>query len=318
MNLKTGIEMNRRNFVKTGLCVGLGSFLPLIPQTAFAREPLSVGTKTIRTLSDGSMTFPINFMFPDVPQEQLLPFLQANGFGTETIEQPCNLTLVDDGERRILFDAGAGSNFMPSTGKVIETLDAAGIALDSITDVIFTHGHPDHLWGILDEFDEVTFTGAQLHFPRVEWDFWRDEDTVNKMSEGRQTFAIGAKNRLDLMEERVQLFDDGAEILPGIEAFDTPGHTPGHMAFGIHAEVGSGDVSMMVVGDALTNYAVSFEKPDWYSGSDQDRAQGSATRLKLLDRVAADKMQIIGYHLPGGGLGRVERNGSAFRFVQEA
>ena len=113
-----------------------------------AQRAPSIGAKTIRTLSDGSMTFPTGFMFPDVPQDQLLPFLQANGFGTETIERPCNLTLVDDGERRILFDAGAGSNFMPSTGKVIETLDAAGIALDSITDVIFTHGHPDHLWGI--------------------------------------------------------------------------------------------------------------------------------------------------------------------------
>jgi len=286
----------------------------LLPGTVRAETILQSGSKRIQTLSDGNLTLPISFLFPDVPKEELEPFLQAHGMNSESLEPECNLTLIEDGERLILIDAGAGPNFMTSAGKLPATLEAAGIDTTAITDVIFTHGHPDHLWGIIDDFDEISFPEANLFFPQAEWDFWRADDVVSKMSEGRQTFAVGAQNRLAAMEEQVQLFNAGEEVLPGIEAFDTSGHTPGHMAFGIH---GSGsDEGLMVIGDALTNNAVSFEKPDWPSGSDQDPQKGAATRKMLLDRLANDKMQIVGYHLPNGGVGRVERKDSAYRFVQ--
>ena len=309
-----GQKPNRRDIVLG--TVALSGAL-LMPGHSSAFSSIAVGSRKVSTLSDGKMSMPVSFLFPDVPQDELLPLLKANGFSTEALEPDCNLTLVEDGDQRILFDAGAGSNFMPNTGRVIATLESAGISPDSITDVIFTHGHPDHLWGILDDFDEIAFPEAKLHFPRIEWDFWRDEDTVNKMSEGRQTFAIRAQNRLAVMEDRVQLFDAGAEVVAGIEAMDTSGHTPGHMAFAIHPQSGSGDETVMVVGDALTNHIISFEKPDWPSGSDQDAEKGIQSRKLLLDRLASDKITLIGYHLPNGGLGKVERKDAAFRFVQE-
>jgi glyoxylase-like metal-dependent hydrolase (beta-lactamase superfamily II) len=79
-------------------------------------------------------------------------------------------------------------------------------------------------------------------------------------------------------------------------------------------EIGSGGA--MVVGDAIGNHHVALERPDWASGSDQDAEMAAATRVALLERLAAERMPMIGYHLPGGGIGRVERAESGFRFVE--
>ncbi len=239
--------------------------------------------------------------------------LAENGVSANQMMPECNLTLLKDGSRVVLFDAGAGPNFTPSTGRLGETLLAAGIEPTSVTDVIFTHAHPDHIWGILDDFDEITFPEARLHIGRTEWDFWRAEGVADLLPEDRKVFAVGAKNRFSAMEDRVELFDAGAEIVPGVEAVDTAGHTPGHMSFAIHA----GDEYTMVVGDALMNHVFSFQRPDWPSGSDQDQENGAATRKRLLDRLASDGAPIIGFHLPDGGQGRVKRSGNAYRFVQD-
>ena len=310
----TQLGLSRRQLIIGTGAVALSGGVPNFWRPATAQTLFESGNKKVRSISDGNLVLPVSFLFPDIARDKLEEFFAANGMNTQSLAPECNLTLVEDGERTILFDAGSGANFMPSAGKLPATLEAAGIDPTSITDVIFTHGHPDHLWGIIDDFDEIAFPDAALYFPRVEWDFWRAEDTINKMSEGRQSFAIGAKNRFEAMQERVQLFDAGVEVLSGIEAVDTAGHTPGHMAFAIHGDIG-GD-SLMVVGDALTNHAVSFQKPEWPSGSDQVPDMGIKSRLSLLDRLANEKMPLIGYHLPNGGLGRVERKDSAYQFVQ--
>ena len=302
--------LTRRQLLAAGLPA---AGLLLAPKLAWTKT--QIGSKTVSTLSDGHLTLPLNFIFPDVPQDELLALLSPDGSKLEAVEPPCNLTLLEDGDRKILFDAGSGANFMPTAGKLGDALAEAGLDVDSITDVIFTHAHPDHLWGIVDDFDEITFPSAQLYFPRAEWDYWYDENTVDTIGDARKTFAVGARNRLELMEEQVTLFDAGTEVLPGIEAVDSKGHTPGDTSYVIHG--GNGD-GVMVVGDAITNAAVSFAKPDWPTGSDQDPQQGIMTRTALLDRLATDKLAIVGYHLPDGGMGHVERDGSAYRFASES
>ncbi|WP_162652121.1 MBL fold metallo-hydrolase [Lentilitoribacter sp. Alg239-R112] len=305
-------NFTRRQVLQTGVAATAAALIPM--RNLQAKMILQSGGKNISSLSDGNLSLPVSFLFPDIDKSELDPFLAKHGMNNKALEPKCNLTYVEDGDRKILFDAGAGSNFMPSAGKLMESFDAAGIDVSEVTDVIFTHGHPDHLWGILDDFDEITFPEANLYFPQVEWDFWTSEDVIQQMSDGREIFAVGAQNRLDVMKERVQLFNSGDEVISGVEAFDTSGHTPGHMAFVIHGA--SDDESLMVIGDAITNDIVSFAKPSWPSGSDHDSERGIETRVRLLDRLAQEKMQLIGYHLPNGGLGRVEKSGNAYKFVQ--
>jgi len=145
----------------------------------------------------------------------------------------------------------------------------------------------------------------------TEWDYWSDVNTIDKLPDERKSFAVGARNRLAILEDQINLFRYGDEVLPGIEAVDTHGHTPGHTSFALH----QGSNSVLVLGDALTHPIISFQKASWPSGSDQDPQAGRATRLALLDRLAQDKMQVAGFHLPHPGLGSVEKNDSEFLYI---
>jgi glyoxylase-like metal-dependent hydrolase (beta-lactamase superfamily II) len=114
------------------------------------------------------------------------------------------------------------------------------------------------------------------------------------------------------MAAQLTLVEDGQEVLPGIAAWLTPGHTPGHMAF----ELRSGDDSVMILGDAIGNHHVGFERPLWETASDQDPAQAATTRAAILDRLSHEQMRFVGFHLPGGGLGRAEKGPDGFRFIE--
>jgi glyoxylase-like metal-dependent hydrolase (beta-lactamase superfamily II) len=284
---------------------------PALPGWAASR--LTLGPMQIDTLSDGHLVQPVSFIIGSAPEAEAKAILKARGLGPDTLEPPCNVTLLRDGPRHVLFDLGSGPDFMPSAGKLHLALDALGVAPDDITHVVFTHAHPDHLWGLLDDFEELTFPNAKLLMGKAEFDFWRDPNTLGKMPKGREIFAVGAKRRLDLVAEQMEFFADGQEVLPGIAAQATFGHTPGHMSF----EIRGGSESVMVIGDAITNDHICFEQPLWPSGPDQDPELGAKTRARLLDRLAVDKMAFIGYHLPGGGLGRAEKHGSGYRFNPE-
>ena len=181
-----------------------------------------------------------------------------------------------------------------------------------MTDIVFTHAHPDHLWGLLDDFGDPAFAEANMFIGQAEWDYWTNPATVDEIGQERQAFAVGAKRRLDLVAGQMQFFNDGDEVLPGIAAVASFGHTPGHMSF----QVGAND-GVFIIGDAIGNGHISFANPAWEVGSDQDPAHAAATRTALMDHLAADQMRVVGFHLPDGGLGRIVRAETGYRFVGE-
>lgn len=299
--------ISRRTFNRALLAGLAAPLVPALAGNAFA----SAEAGALTTVSDGNLVLPLNFVLPDIPQAELAALEGAPFVQSGELTPPCNLTLVRLPNRLVLFDAGSGPNFMPSAGLLTESLAAADIDPGAITDVVFTHAHPDHIWGVVDDFDEVVFPQATFHISGTEWDFWRAEETLVAAPDDRKVFVVGARSRFEAIEERTERFQAGTEIIPGIEAMGTPGHTPGHTAFVIHAL----DEPAMVVGDAISNDPVSFARPDWHWGADQDREQGASTRRMLLDRLAAEKLRFVGFHLPNGGIGRVEADGAACRFV---
>lgn len=284
---------------------------PLLPRRLWAGTSLTLGAMQIDTLSDGNLVLPGDFILGGMPQDEMKAIVERYGLPTDQLTPPCNVTLLRDGTNTILFDVGAGPDFQPSAGKVMEAFDALGLTVDQVTHVLLTHAHPDHFWGLLDEFDEPMFPNARHLIGQVEFDYWTDPETVTTIGEARTTFAVGAARRLEAILDRIEFLTDGAEIVSGVAAHLTPGHTPGHMAF----ELRSGSDAVMVVGDALGNHHVAFERPAWASGSDQDGPMAAETRLRLLDRLAHEQIALIGYHLPEGGMGRAEKSGDGYRFV---
>ncbi|SFR32354.1 MBL fold metallo-hydrolase [Litoreibacter janthinus] len=296
------------------LLAGMGGAAILgLPLRSPAATSATIGTHEVLSVSDGNLVLPGAFFFDGLPQDEVDSILTPLNISKNQLEPPCNVTLVRHENRVILFDAGSGDGFMPSAGDLVDSLDAVGVAPEDVTHLVFTHGHPDHLWGVLDDFDDPVFADAEHMIGQTEWTYWTDPNTVSTIGDARAAFAVGAARRLEIIAERMTFFDDGEEILPGIMAHASFGHTPGHMAF----EVRSGSNALLIGGDAIGNHHIAFARPDWASGSDQDPDLAAKTRARLLDKLVNEDIALLGFHLPDGGVGRVERKDSSYRFVAE-
>lgn len=284
-------------------------------QVPFYRSKL--GSADITVVSDGTIAFPPSALWPEVPEDELEGYLSANYQPTDSVPLEVNAMVIDLNGRRVLIDAGAGPNysFRATKGGLPENLRAAGIDPDTIDDVIFTHLHPDHLWGVTDGENEA------LHFPNAEYvmaesehAFWGDPDLPGQMpTERLQKVAQTTLAHLASVGDQMRTANATAEVNPGITFVPTPGHTPGHVSILLESD----GESLIVSGDVVGNSVVSFEHPEWAVGFDADMEKGAASRLSFLDQAATDRLRVFAYHLPWPGFGRVARSGNAYRWIKE-
>lgn len=298
--------LSRRSFLQN-TAVSL-SLLTLNVHHASAQA--ASGSK-IATLLDGGFSLPASTLTRGRNEAEVRTALLEEGLNPDKAETVLNVSFLKRGKDVILFDCGAGQNFMAGTGKLLPAMAEQGITPEDVKHVIFTHGHPDHLWGALDDFDTPAFPAAQYYFPALEWDYWFSEAIYSKLPEDRHSFAAGAQRILKALEPQIRRYKGGDELVSGVAALATPGHTPGHMS--LEAKTDQGLV--LIGGDALTHPVISFRYPEWAGGFDDDIAQAGKTRLSLLSKLVAEKAMLIGYHLPKGGMGRVEAKGAAYRFI---
>ncbi|MHA6346580.1 MBL fold metallo-hydrolase [Roseivivax sp. CAU 1761] len=291
--------INRRSVLTGGLVAAGGTLVP--PLARFAVAELALPSGRLTTVSDGHLVLPESFVLGDLPREEASALLAAAGLSADGLEAPCNLALWQSEAHVVLFDAGSGPGFMPSAGRIAESLAAIDLAPEDVTHVVFTHGHPDHLWGAVDDFDEPFFADARHYIGAAEAEYWTDPATIESLGAARQSFAAGALRRIEILGDGLTRIGGGDEIVPGLAALDLPGHTPGHMGLRLRA----GDTSALIVGDAIGNGHLALLRPDWPSPADHDPEQGRATRTALLEELAASGETMVGFHLPEGGMGRI-------------
>lgn len=271
------------------------------------------GDFEVTVVSDGHLVLPTSFLAPTAPPDERAAILKAAGQTAEQYDSPTNITLVRTANDLILVDMGSGDRFMPTAGKLWDNLKAAGIDKNKITKVIFTHGHPDHLWGSVDELDDPMLPRATFYVGAAEWDFWHGENADRGLPADRAGFVTGARRNYAAIKERVKMFKPGDEIMTGVHVLATPGHTQGHVSLAL-----AGGDGLIVGGDVLTHPLISFQHPEWRPAADHVPDQAAQTRAKLLDRLATERSSLIGFHLPYPGLGLVERKDGAYRFVPAA
>jgi glyoxylase-like metal-dependent hydrolase (beta-lactamase superfamily II) len=291
---------------------GIGAWL-IAPAAPVCAAPFKrkVGAADVTVLGDGTLNVPLAMMLPETPATDAAALSASIGVPPPGSEIPTNVTLVTFGDERVLIDAGAGANFQPTAGKLAESMEAAGIDPATITKVVFTHAHADHLWGAIDEFDELRFPNASYVIAAAEWDFWTAPDTPASVPDWLKGMAIGSGRILKRLESKLERRKAGDAVAPDLSYVASNGHTPGHMSVLLE----SGRERLLVGGDALTHAAISFARPDWRFGTDFDRDRAVATRRNLLDRLASERLPLVGFHLPSPGVGMVERSGAAYRFV---
>jgi glyoxylase-like metal-dependent hydrolase (beta-lactamase superfamily II) len=304
------VKLNRRTLLAATTASLAAQALPAL---AAAPYSLKHDTFELTIISDGHLVLPISFLAPDAPPAERDALLKAAGQTGEQYNSPTNVTLIGVGSDLILVDMGSGDRFMPTAGKLWDNLKAAGIDKAKITKVVFTHGHPDHLWGAIDELDELVMPDATFFVAGAEWDFWHGENATRGLPAERAGFVTGARRNYAAIKDKVKMVKAGDDIVAGLRIIDTQGHTQGHVSL----ELVGGD-GLIVGGDALTHPLISFQHPDWKPTADHVPDHAIATRRKLLDRLATDRSKLVGFHLPYPGVGTVERKDNAYRFVPVA
>lgn len=299
-----------RRTVLTGLGgVAATSLLPQRARASAGSHQFKLGAFEVTILSDGTFNLPVSFVLPGRGGDEIAQAL--GGPPGDMITVQVNVTVVRTPDALLLIDTGGG-DFTPTIGQLADRLEAAGVAPEAVTHVVFTHAHGDHLWGVIDPLEGGTrFPKAKHVITAAERDFWTKPGVENAVPEALQRIAVGSSRRLGIIADRIETRRPGEEVVPGVALIDTSGHSPGHVS--VHLK--SGSDQLVVGGDALTHPVISFERADWRWGSDMDGDKGIATRKRLLDLLATDRIPLLGYHLPWPGLGRVERKDNAYRFV---
>ena len=268
-----------------------------------------IGTMTATIVSDGPLLL-------DAPERTFLgpgpaalsTSLTAAGQPAGRIRVEQNCLLLETAGKKVLFDNGMGSEklYGPDSGRLLHSLREAGVAPAEIDAMVLTHAHCDHCWGTMADDGTPNFPNATLYLSREELDFWTSAASGSRLSRS----VAGVRRHLLPLRDRIRLIRDEEEFLPGVHALATPGHTPGHMAFLF-------DGGWCLTGDVAFHDPLSYSFPDAESVYDTDRDLGVRTRRRLLDRLVADRLSVVGYHHPWPGLGRLERTGGTFRFVAD-
>ena len=279
------------------------------PQPSHFRFTLGEARMTV--VSDGYFTGPIATVGVNADPEEVKAFMRSQYLSDSGVLNNTNHIIIELGEAKVLVDVGSGSRFAATTGRLLDNMERAGFQQEDITHVVLTHAHPDHIWGIRDDFDEAIFPDAQYIMGEFEYDWWMKPGRIDEVPDALQQFVVGAVNSLTADGLQISTAKDGQEVAPGITMLETPGHTLGHMS--LHIE--SAGEQLLVVGDAIRRSVLNFAHPDWYGSVDMDPEATVKTRTRLLDMAATDRISMLGYHFPFPGVGNVVKEGAAYRFI---
>jgi len=279
-----------------------------------SRYALHVGDIEVLVVSDGVLPLPTQTMSTNVSAETRTAWFKDQFLGPDAFDWALNVLVVRTAGKTILCDAGLGTQFpgFPRAGLFPKRLAAAGIDLASVTDIVITHMHMDHVGGLLvDDVKSQLGPDVRVHVAAAEVEFWKSPDfSRTDMPEAVPPVLRATANEfIKIYGDRVQTFEDEVEVAPGVVAKRTGGHTPGHSVVFVTA----GKERLLFAGDAL--FPVAFDHPDWQNGFEHDPEEAARVRYKLLNDAVASSELLVASHLPFPSVGRVAVDGDAFRWV---
>ena len=263
--------------------------------------PFKIGSLDAIALLDGANPVPNDnqvFGFGRTPAD-VAAVLSAAGQPTDVMNLSIHPLLVKDGNRTVLIDAGAGAAFGDKAGKLVGNLTAAGIDPASITDVLISHSHPDHIGGLVTPQGALAFPNATIRMSAAEWTYLQANVDMAAL--------------VRAITPKVQTFAPGAVVAPGITAVALAGHTPGHTLY----EIASGTDKLLYAGDTAHQFVVSLAHPEWQMGYDGDKVAGAKQRQAELAALAASGERVYFHHFPFPGVGRVQKAAQGYVWVPE-
>lgn len=314
-------SVTRRDALKlAGGAAALGALGSAMPQIAQAAAPMlgvsrpsiyrfKLGAFEVTNILDGYVqgNGPHPAFGNNQPAEVVQALVQAHGLPATRHENPYVVTLVNTGKELVMFDAGNPKGRMKTAGHLSDLLVTAGYSPAQVDIVVLSHGHPDHIGGLMADGKPI-YPNARYVFGATEFDYWnKGENIPEARKPTRDLFMTQAAP----LGEKATMIKGNDEIVSGIRAVPAFGHSPGMLAFHIESE----GKRLYNWADTANHYIVSIQHPEWHVAFDQDKDMAVEVRKKTFDMVSADKIPVVGFHMPFPSVGWVEKTAAGYRWV---
>jgi glyoxylase-like metal-dependent hydrolase (beta-lactamase superfamily II) len=322
-----GMEISRRDALTGAAAVAAAPLLASTPARAAApvadkQAPsfyrYKVGDIQVTVISDGASTFPLADSFVmNAKKDEVNAALDKAFQPKDKVTIHFAPLVLNTGGKLVVIDTGNGpaaaASSKGSVGQFPSNMVAAGFDPKAVDMVVISHFHGDHVNGLLTAEGTSAFPNAEILVPVTEWKFWMDDGEMSRASNDRMKGLF--KNNRNIFEaalkKKVTPYEWGKEVVPGLLAVDTVGHTPGHTSYVLTS--GSGKV--YIQSDVTNTPCLFAANPGWHAFFDQDGDVAEATRRRIYDMLVAERLQVQGFHYPFPGLGNIEKDGSGYRVV---
>lgn len=269
----------------------------------------NIGEFEITALNDGQANFEVGpARFPNAAAADVVKVLDSQFAPSKPGISPFNTLIVNTGPKLVLIDAGFNNNGPATVGQMATNMAAAGIDPKQIDTVLISHFHPDHINGLRTKEGALVYPNAEIIVPTRDMAHYLDEAKMSAAPDAFKPHFAAARRVFAPIAKDVKQAEWGKEWVGGIVAIQSDGHSPGHTSFA----VSSGSKTLLVVGDAVNDPRIFARQPDWHFFADFDRAQAVATRRRIFDMAAADKLQVSFYHAAFPATGFIAKNGTAY------
>lgn len=271
-----------------------------------------VGAIIVTALNDGHQDAPLATVV-GIEEAQAAAMLRA-AFRPVPRRTAVHGFLLRAGRRTALVDSGCGP-IKPTVGLLPANLQAAGATAEEVDTLLMTHLHPDHCGGLVDAEGRPRFPNATLRLHEAELAYWQDDAALARATDPARARAMAttAHATLAAYRGRIEPFAGGA-LFPGVTALHLPGHTPGHTGI----MISDGADSLLIWADVVHVPELQVPRPEVGMLVDVDRSMAEATRRRIFDQVATDRLAIAGMHLHFPAFAHLARDGEGYRLVPDA
>lgn len=316
------LNIDRRSLLTSATLGGVAAALGSWEYTASAGQTMPAdapgfysfkfGKLRITPICDGVFYLPMNSIATNVEPATRKAYFDAHYMTADIFQLQASPLLISAADKLVLVDTGIGpkQDWAPTAGRLVTSLEQAGVEPADIDVVVLTHCHGDHVGGLEAAVSEG-FSKAEVVLSETELDLWNAPDAAAKVPDWAAAGVPALQKTFAALGDRLRPVKGGTEIVAGVTALDTPGHTPGHLSL----LVSSGGQTLLVTGDAVPGIHIAFDHPDWQIIWDHDRELGAKTRKSLLDLATHDRLLVSGYHYPFPGIGHVVKHGDGFQWL---
>ena len=314
--------MLKKKLLRTGLALALIACAAVLSGPAVAGAPaaqtvapgyyrMMLGDFEVTALSDGTVPLPMNKLLTGIKQEDAEAALASSFLGSPT-ETSVNAFLINTGSKLVMVDTGAAGLFGPSLGRLLASLKAAGYQPEQVDEIYITHLHGDHVGGLM-AGGKMAFPNAVVRVDQHDADFWLSQANMDKASAEQKGAFQGAMTSLNpyVQAGKFKPFEGDTELVPGVRAMATHGHTPGHSVYLVESK----GKKLVLWGDLMHVAAVQFDDPTVTIAFDSDSKAALAQRQKVFAMAATEGYIVGAAHISFPGLGRLRAEGKGYVWV---